>query len=92
MINKKYGVLSHTNGGFTFFDSKEEAIEEFWKRMIAIGYEHMQHTCYVTVEKNEDGTETWYNESDKEIDKILSTEEQEELIRKTLLEISEEIV
>ncbi len=71
----KYGVFNPLNGETTLLDSKEEAMQLFWIRMIQLTLPHFHNTPYMTIIKNEDGSETWKNINDQEIDKPLSYEE-----------------
>lgn len=76
---KKYGVIDLENGETTIIDTKEEAIKLFVERMINFSLPYFHNTPFISIEFNDDGTETWYNESEQEIDKILTYSEIEKL-------------
>lgn len=49
--------------------------------MIKISFPYFHETVYVTIQKNEDGTETWFNENDlSTINSNLTLEEKISLI------------
>lgn len=77
---EKYGVLLPENGETTIVESKEEAVKLFWERMIKFSLPFFHDTVYVTIQYNDDGLETWFNDQNTEIEKILTLEEQQALI------------
>jgi hypothetical protein len=48
----KYGVFNPLNGETTLLDSKEEAMQLFWIRMIQLTLPHFHNTPYMTIIKN----------------------------------------
>lgn len=89
---KKYGVILPSSGETTIVSTKEEAINLFWERMVEFSFPYFHNTFYVSIDYNDDGTETWYNESEDEIDKILSIQERDELIKLSAQKIKTKIV
>lgn len=75
MINTKYAVYNAETGENVFFETKEEAIQGFWSNVIKIAKTHFHDTAYMVIETNEDGSETWYNDENKEIEKPKTIEE-----------------
>lgn len=71
----KYAVYNAQTGQNTLFDSKEEAVQEFWKYVVALAKTHFNSTAYTVVEQYPDGTEKWYNDNNQEIDNPLSYQE-----------------
>lgn len=67
----KYGVLNPSNGETTIVASKEEALELFWSRLIEFAAPFFHNTVYVSIQENEDGTTTWFNDQNQEIAEIL---------------------
>lgn len=68
-MTTKYAIYSAETGENVFFETKEEAIEAFWNFVIFIATNHFHNTAYMVVETNEDGTETWYNDNNQEIER-----------------------
>lgn len=78
---EKYGIKIFGNDDIIKFDSKEECINFFWDEMIKFSFPYFHETVYVTIQKNEDGTETWFNENDlSAINSNLTLEEKISLI------------
>jgi hypothetical protein len=71
----KYAVYKPTTGENILYETKEEAIESFWLDVIKMAREACHNTAYMVVEQNEDGSETWYNDNNMEIEKPVSQEE-----------------
>lgn len=71
----KYGVFNPLNGETTLLNSKDEAMQLFWTRMLQFALPHFHNTPYVTIIQNEDGSETWQNINGQEMDKPLTEEE-----------------
>jgi len=74
-LNIKYAVYNPQSGQNIFCDTKEEALQEFWKNVVALAISHTYNTAYMVVEQNEDGSEIWRNDNEEVIRKpILSFE------------------
>ena len=71
----KYAVYKPTTGETILYETKEEAIETFWLNVITMAREAFHNTAYMVVEQNEDGSETWYNDNNIEIEKPMNKEE-----------------
>jgi hypothetical protein len=78
----KYAVYEATNGENTLYDTKEEAIEAFWVNVIALAKSNYHNTAYMVVEQNEDGSETWFNDNNKEIENPKTVAEKLKLLIK----------
>jgi hypothetical protein len=87
-MNTKYAVYDAKNGENIMYNTKEEALDAFWVGVISFAKKHFHNTAYMTVQYNEDGTETWFNDSNIEIDRPKTKEELAELLN--LSKISEE--
>jgi hypothetical protein len=61
------------NGENVLFDTKEEALQEFWKNVVAVAISHCHNTAYMIVEQNEDGSEIWRNDNEEVIRKPISS-------------------
>lgn len=68
-MTTKYAVFNPTTGENVLYDTKEEAIEVFWITVISIARSHLHNTSYMVVEQNEDGSETWFNDNNQEIER-----------------------
>jgi hypothetical protein len=80
-MNIKYAVYDPTKGHTVLFDTKEEAVNEFWKGVINFTLSHYYDTCYMVVEQNEDGSERWYNDNNEEIRRPRTTQEIEQMVK-----------
>ena len=72
-MNTKYAVYNLINGENVLFDTKEEALQEFWKNVVAVAISHCHNTAYMVVEQNEDGSEIWRNDNEEVIRKPISS-------------------
>lgn len=79
-MNTKYAVYNPTNGENVLFDTKEEALQEFWKNVVAVAISHCHNTAYMVVEQNEDGSEIWRNDNEEVIKKPISNFQIQEYI------------
>jgi len=84
----KYAIYDAKNGENIIYDTKEEAIDAFWIHVISVAKKDFHNTAYMTVQLNEDGTETWFNDSNNEIERPKTRAEIAELLN--LSKISEE--
>ena len=75
----KYATYN-VNGENTLHDTKEEALQAFWSNVVAFAKSHFHNSAYMVIQQNEDGTETWFNDNNQEIDKPLTFEEIEAMI------------
>lgn len=80
-MTTKYAVYNATSGENVLYDTKDEALQAFWTNVVAFAKSHFHDTAYMVVEQNENGTETWYNDQNQEIDKPMTSSEILELIR-----------
>ena len=71
----KYAVYNLNSNDYDYFDTKEQAVIEFWDRLIDRALLHNNNTPYMTVETTSDGSEVWKNESGDVLEKILSYSE-----------------
>jgi hypothetical protein len=55
----KYAVLNPTNGEYTFFDTQEEAVNEFYKRMVDFSFPYFHNVKYSVVNTLENGDQEW---------------------------------
>ena len=78
----KYGVLNPKTGETTIHDTKEEALMIFWTRMVDFAKPHFHNSSYTIVEQHDDGTETWINDQNEEIQKPKTPQEIEEYLMK----------
>jgi hypothetical protein len=62
------------------YDTKAEALQAFWVNVVVFAKTHFHNTSYMVVEQNENGTETWFNDYNQEIDKPMTPEEIEAII------------
>lgn len=70
MMATKYAVYDPTTGENTQVDTKEDAMQLFWMRMISLAKPYFHDTAYMTVEVNDEtGTETWYNDVGNIVDR-----------------------
>ena len=76
----KYAVYNATSGENILYDSRDEAIQAFWANVVNFAKSQFHDTAYTVVEQHEDGTETWYNDQNQEIDKPKTISEIEEII------------
>ena len=74
-MTTKYAVYNPMSGENIVFETKEEAILNFWNFAIQIARSHFHNTAYMVVETNEDGSETWYNDDNQEIERPKTQEE-----------------
>lgn len=79
-MTTKYAVYNPYSGEHTLFDTKDEALQDFWAIVISYAKSHMHNTAYMVVEQNEDGTETWFNDNNQEIERIRTPAEIAEIV------------
>ena len=79
---RRYAVFDCTTGEYTRVATQDEALQLFWSRVVEVARTHFHGTAYVTVQQNEDGTETWINDAGHEIDRPRTTEEIQALIQR----------
>lgn len=79
----KYGVLNPKTGETTIHDTKEEALMIFWTRMVDFAGPYFHNSSYTIVEQHDDGTETWSNDQNEEIQKPRTLQEIEEFLAQT---------
>ena len=77
---RKYAVYSAITGENIIYDTKEEALQAFWTNVVSFAKSHFHNTAYTIVQQNEDGSETWFNDQNQEIEKPMSDQEIENLI------------
>lgn len=85
MTTTKYAVYDAATGTNNLYDTKDEALQSFWAYVVAIARSNFHGTAYTVVEQHEDGTETWYNDGNEEIDKSQTSAEIEAAIKKVRL-------
>ena len=81
-MNIKYAIYDAKNGENIIYNTKEEAIDAFWLHVISFAKSHFHNTAYMTVQYNEDGSETWFNDSNQEIEKPMTAQEKLDLVMK----------
>ena len=81
-MNTKYAVYSAQVGESVLYDTKEQAIDAFWINVVSLAKSHFHNTSYMVVEQNEDGTETWFNDNNQEIERPLTAAEKEAILEK----------
>ena len=79
-MTNKYAVYNANNGENTLYDTKEQALQAFWGNVVAFAKSHFNNTAYMVVRQNDDGSETWFNDNNQEIDRPLSTDEIEAVL------------
>lgn len=80
---KKYGVFNNNTGEYTFVETKDEALQLFWTKVVEVALTHFHGTAYVEVTQNENGTETWVNDLAEEIKRPKTPEEIAKLTKET---------
>lgn len=83
-MTTKYAVYDPTTGENKFYDTKDEALQNFWVTVISHAKSYFHGTAYTTVIFNDDGSQTWKNDNDEDIEKPKTPKEIEELISKTI--------
>lgn len=68
-MNTKYAVYNAVTGENVFYDTQEDALLAFWQNVMSFAVSHFHNTAYTVVETNDDGSETWYNDKNEEIQK-----------------------
>jgi hypothetical protein len=81
-MNTQYGVYHPTTGETIVVNTKEEAINVFYKSMIEFSKPFFHNTMYVTIQTNEDGSISYFNDGN-EVDQVLSSEELESLFNQS---------
>lgn len=76
----KYSVHNPITGIPSLHDTREQALEEFWRVIISYMYAHMGNTAYTKIEILENGTELHFNDREENIDQMLSLAEIENMI------------
>ena len=56
---KKYAVLNPANGQYTFFDTQEEAVDDFFKTMVNFSFPYFHNVQYSVVNILENGDQEW---------------------------------
>ncbi len=74
-MTTKYAVFNPSSGENDMYDTVEEALQAFWTIVISYAVKHMHNTAYMVVQQNEDGSETWFNDNNNEIERPLTREE-----------------
>jgi hypothetical protein len=74
-MNTKYGVLNPNTGEVDFCATEQEAQDLFFQRAVELAQAHFHGNSYVKVLIDENGVETWTNQDEVSIDKILTAEE-----------------
>lgn len=82
-MTKKFGVYNANKGEYDFYDTQEKALEAFWVNVVATARSHYHNTAYTVISQNEDGSETWFNDNNQEIEKTKTAQEIKELIDKS---------
>lgn len=82
-MTKKYAVYDTSTGENSIYQTKEEALQAFWKNVVSFAISYFHNTPYTVIETNADGSETWYNDKNEEIQKPLTAEEIEQQIENT---------
>jgi len=77
----KYAVYNPLTGENELYETKDEALVRFWSIVVEFARSYMHGTAYTVIEQHDDGTETWYNDQNQEIDKTKTTQEIEEFIQ-----------
>lgn len=78
---KKYAIYNAHTGENILFDTQDEALQEFWKNVVSFALTHFGGTAYMVVEKNEDGSETWFNDNNEQITKPKSASEIKNILK-----------
>jgi len=81
----KYSVYNPYTGENILFENKDQALQEFWKIVVAFAKSHMHNTAYSVIEQNSDGSEKWYNDNNQEIDRPKTANEIMQLIENARL-------
>ena len=76
----QYAVYDVKTNRTNFYDTKEEATQAFWKNVVSFARTYYHNTAYMVVEKNDDGSQKWYNDRMTVIDAPKTKEEIEQLI------------
>jgi hypothetical protein len=79
---ESYAVFDCNTGEYTRVTTQEEALQLFWSRVVEVARTHFHGTAYVTIQQNDNGTETWINDAGHEIDRPRTAEEIAELIKR----------
>ena len=79
-MTTKYAVYSATTGENTLYDTKEQALQAFWTNVVNFAKSHYYNTAYMVVEQNPDGSATWYNDKNQEIDRPMTAAEIENIL------------
>lgn len=70
-METKYAVYNPQTGENILYGTKEEALQQFWANVIYFAKTHFHNTAYMVVEKNNDGTERWFNDNNEEIERLV---------------------
>lgn len=81
-MTTKYAVYNPHTGLNDMYETKEEALQAFWLIAINFVIPMVHNTAYMTVQVNEDGSETWFNDSEQEIQRPLTPEEIQTLVKR----------
>lgn len=76
----QYVVYNAKTNRNEFYDTKAEATLAFWHNVVAFARSHYYNTAYMVVEKNDDGSEKWYNDKANVIDAPKTIAEIDQLI------------
>jgi hypothetical protein len=76
----QYAVYDAKTNRTNFYDTKEEAVHAFWTNVVSFARTYYHNTAYMVVEKNDDGSQKWYNDRMTVIDAPKTQEEIEQLI------------
>lgn len=89
-MTKQYIVFDAATGKNNRYDTKEEAIEAFWKNVIKFAKSHFNNNVYLVAETMPNGAERWYNDKNQEIDRPMTPQEIEALIEKVRAEMEQQ--
>lgn len=78
----KFVVYNPVSGMPSLYDTKDEALTAFWNIVVGYIYQYMGKTAYTRVEISEDGSETYFNDQEDEINFHMTVPQIEEMIAK----------
>jgi hypothetical protein len=58
-MTTKFALIDPQNGTYSYFDSEQEVLQEFYVRMIRFAYPYFHNVPYSIVQINDDGNEIW---------------------------------
>jgi len=58
-MTTKYAVLNPNDGSYTYFETEQEALDEFYLRLVQHALPHFHNITHSIVTIDENGAETW---------------------------------